>query len=103
MISEAETVCQYCGGMLKHYDYVTRKLKSKNGRKQTIKMERRYCKSCGRVQRVQTDDIVPYKHYEASVIEGVIEGLITEQTLGFEDYPSEKQMSRWKSQKIQVL
>jgi len=42
------------------------------------------------------DDILPYKRYEREVIEGVQEGLITQDVLGYEDYPSAKQMERCK-------
>ena len=45
----------------------------------------------------------PYKRYEAEVIFGVLEGLITCETLGFEDYPCEMTMLRWLSQKAQLL
>jgi hypothetical protein len=42
------------------------------------------------------DFIFPYKQYEADIIIGVIEGLITCDTLGFEDYPCEMTMIRWR-------
>ena len=45
----------------------------------------------------------PYKQYEAEVIIGVLEGLITCETLGFEDFPCEMTMLRWLSQKAQLL
>lgn len=37
----------------------------------------------------------PYKQYEAELISGVLEGLITVETLDFEDYPCESTMKRW--------
>lgn len=36
------------------------------------------------------------KQYEADIIIGVLEGLITCGTLGFEDYPCEMTMIRWR-------
>ena len=39
--------------------------------------------------------IFPYKQYESEIIRGVLEGLITCETLGFEDYPCEMTMLRW--------
>lgn len=39
--------------------------------------------------------VFPYKQYEAELISGVVEGLITAETLGFEDYPCESTMKRW--------
>lgn len=47
--------------------------------------------------------MLPYKQYEAEVIIGVLEGLITCETLGFEDYPCEMTMSRWIAQEQQLL
>jgi hypothetical protein len=58
---------------------------------------------CGAVHRELTDDILPYKQYEAEIIRGVLEGLITSDTFGFEDYPCEVTMVRWKAQKLQLL
>ena len=96
MVKEDQDKCPDCGNVLKHYDYVSRVLKTKRGVKQKILVERRYCKVCHKVHRVITEDIIPYKQYERPVIEGVREGLISEETLGFEDYPSERQMKRWR-------
>lgn len=59
-------------------------------------MERRYCKTCGKVHRLVPADVMPYKQYEKEMILGVREGFITPDTYGFEDFPSEKQMDRWK-------
>ena len=42
--------------------------------------------------------IFPYKQYEAEVIIGVLEGFITCETIGFEDYPCEMTMVRWQAQ-----
>ena len=50
-----------------------------------------------------TELLFPRKHYEAEVIIGVLDGLITCETLGFEDYPCEATMVRWLSQKAQLL
>lgn len=52
---------------------------------------------CGVLHRELTEEILPHKHYEADIIFGVIEGLITPETLGFEDYPCEMTMLRWKN------
>lgn len=41
---------------------------------------------------------MPYRHYKKDVIFGVIEGLIDSDTLGYEDFPTEMQMSRWISE-----
>ncbi|MEQ2698093.1 DUF6431 domain-containing protein, partial [Hungatella hathewayi] len=50
------------------------------------------------------DYIFPYKQYEAEVIRGVLEGFITCETYGYEDYPCEMTMVRWRnSQELQLL
>lgn len=54
------------------------------------------CIKCGSYHRKLPDGVTPYKHYESDVIEGVTEGLITPWTYGFEDYPCEMTMKRWK-------
>ena len=46
----------------------------------------------------KSDDIDPYKQYEAEVIIGGLEGFITCETIGFEDYPCEMTMVRWQAQ-----
>jgi hypothetical protein len=55
------------------------------------------------MHRELPDYILPYKQYEIEVIMGVLEGLITCETLGYEDYPCEMTMFRWLSQKAQLL
>ena len=43
-------------------------------------------------------NILPFKHYEKDIIEGVTEGWITSDTLGYEDYPCEMTMKRWREE-----
>ena len=58
----------------------------------------------GQIRRELPDYISPYKQYEAEVIRGVLEGFITCETYGYEDYPCEMTMARWKnSQELQLL
>lgn len=90
-----DMVCKYCGGPLKHRDYVKRIIKTKGGEKRTIDVERLICKDCGRISRNLPGNLSPFKHYENDVIEGVREGLITPDTLGYENFPSEMTMQRW--------
>ena len=88
--------CKVCGGELKHRDYVKRIVKTKGGEKEFIDVERMICKNCGRICRILPKNLSPFKHYENDVIEGVREGLITPDTLGYENFPSEMTMERWK-------
>ena len=68
-----------------------------------VSMRRFRCVRCGAVHRELSELLVPYKQEEAEVIIGVLEGLITCETIGFEDYPCEMTMLRWLSQKAQLL
>lgn len=88
--------CKYCGGHLKHRDYVKRVIKTKGGDKKFIKVERMICCDCGRLCRILPDNLSPYKHYDKDIIEGVREGFITPDTLGYENFPSEQTMELWK-------
>lgn len=102
MIFKDKDRCPVCGGALKYYDKVDRLIRGKSGAKQIVKIERYRCQCCSRTHRRLPDYIFPFKQYEADIIVGVIENLITVETLGFEDYPCELTMKRWRTQKIQI-
>ena len=61
--------CLECGAVLKHFDFVSRS--------------------------VLPDEFFPYKQYSAEIINGVLDGSITSDTLEYEDYPCEATMHRW--------
>ena len=96
-------ICPLCEGVLKYYDSVDRIVFGKWNSRWYIKIKRYRCTKCNSIHRAIPDFIFPYKRYEADVIIGVLEGSITNDILGFEDYPCEKTISRWSTQKIQVL
>lgn len=87
--------CPECGGALKYYDKVTRIIRAEGGRTHRVSIQRVRCVACRRLHRVLPDYIVPYKQYYAEIINGVTEGIITPETIGFEDYPHEVTMFRW--------
>lgn len=89
--------CKKCGGTLKHRDWVNRIVKTKGGQKETIKIERVICCDCGTLTRILPSYLTPFKHYENDVIDGVREGFITPDTYGYENFPCEMTMKRWKS------
>lgn len=104
MITNNETTCPNCGGDLKYYDSVQRIVRTKGRDTKWVKIRRLQCSICGALHRELPDYILPYKQYEAEVVRGVLEDLITSDTLGFEDYPCEMTMIRWRrSRKLQVL
>lgn len=103
MISNNESTCPLCGGDLKYYDKVPRIVRTKNRVTSYIDIRRLKCVGCGALHRELPDYILPHKQYEAEVIQGVLEGLITCETLGYEDYPCEATMIRWRLQKIPLI
>ena len=95
MIHTNQTICPLCGGILKYYDKVRRIVRTKRRNTYYIKLRRMRCEHCNSIHREINDLIFPYKQYESELITGVLEGIITCETLGFEDYPCEMTMKRW--------
>lgn len=95
MVSNDVSTCPKCGGQLKYYDCVERIVRTKGRKTWKIPLRRLRCDRCGAVHRELPELIFPYKQYEAEVIIGVLEGFITCETIGFEDYPCEMTMFRW--------
>lgn len=95
MIGIRDSSCPLCGGDLRYYDTVSRILRTKHRRTEWLDIRRMKCNVCGRLHRELPDNIYIYKQYEADIIDGVLEGLITSDTLGFEDYPCEQTMLNW--------
>lgn len=90
------STCKYCGGVSKLYDRVPRLVRIGGGDKRWVKVKRFKCIECNKLYRELPDYIFPYKHYDGEIIKGVVEGYITPDILGFEDYPSEITMKRWR-------
>jgi rubredoxin len=103
MVAYDKTACPSCGGCLKSYDRVQRIIRTKGRATRHEEIRRMRCSICGTVHRELPDYILPYKQYESEVIRGVLEGFITSDTIGYEDYPCEMTMIRWKSRKIHLL
>ena len=97
-------ICEICGQTLEYYDSVPRTVRFKERRTESVKVPRFRCRRCGCIHRRLPDYILPYKQYEMEIIKGVLEGLITPDTMGYEDYPCETTMVRWRaSQKLQGI
>lgn len=103
MIKINEKYCPICKNKLKYYDSVKRIVKTKSGKTKKIVIRRLRCSSCKSLHRELPGSILPYKEYESEIIMGVIEGLITPETLGYEDYPCEMTMHRWMNEKNRLL
>ncbi len=103
MVHMDSTICPECGGSLRYFDSAKRIIRTKARRTEWLEIRRLRCTSCGALHRELPEDLFPYKQYESEIVIGVLEGFITCETLGFEDYPCEMTMSRWMSQKSQIL
>lgn len=103
MVPIGKSVCPVCGGKLKYYDQVPRIVRTKNRLTMYFRMRRLKCTSCERVHREIPGFIYPYKQYDLEVMKGVLEGFITPDTIGYEDYPCEATMLIWRSQNLHIL
>ena len=103
MVHIGETKCPKCGNELTYYDTVRRVLLSKYRVSRKLYIRRLHCVGCGSYHRELPPYIFLHKWYDGEIIQGVLDGIITSDTLGFEDYPCEETMKTWKSQKIQGL
>lgn len=103
MVFNNQSTCPLCEGKLIYYDTVSRTIIGKYRSTSTIKLQRLKCSKCGKIHRSIPKGILPYKQYEAEIIFGVIEGLISFDTFGFEDYPCEQTMYRWLTHELQLL
>ena len=97
MISNNTSTCQDCGGKLKYYDKVRRIVRTKGRVSKWVNVPRYQCSECRCIHRYLPDYIYPYKQYESEIIAGVIEGLITCETFGYDDYPCEMRIEENKS------
>ena len=102
MIRGNDKKCPICGGTLRPYGFKSRYVRGKYGKRRIIKIKRYKCVSCNSAHNKLPNFIIPYVRYEADIVYGVLEGFITVNTLGFEDYPSEQTMKRW-SQNLHPL
>lgn len=96
--------CPDCGGKWHYYDTVRRMIREAGGKEHMVYVKRYRCETCGKIHRILPNNLYPYKQYDKEIIDGVISGLITSDTYGFEDYPCEMTMTRWKrSQNLHSL
>lgn len=95
--------CPDCGRKTMYYDTVQRIRREKRGTKELIAIKRYRCAHCRKIHRELPETLLPYKQYDKEIIRGVVEGWITSETLGYEDYPCEMTMHRWCSQNLQLL
>lgn len=103
MVRVGEENCPKCGNPLKYYDTRRRIVLSKKRSVKKAYIRRLKCTVCQALHSELPDYIFPYKRYDAEIIQGVLEGLITSDTLGFENYPCAETMDIWRTRNLQGL
>ena len=93
--SETSHMCPICRGSLHYRDSRLRIRRKEGGVKEHLILRRFRCSSCHSDQTELPDCLVPYKHYEAEVISGVLDEVVRPEDLDSEDYPSFSTMRRW--------
>lgn len=96
--SREECVCPCCGSPLKYRDSRKRVHRIAGGGKEWYLIRRLKCSSdkCGRLHNELPDCLCPYKHYDAGLIEDVVDGVVSEEDTETEDYPCEGTMKHWR-------
>ena len=74
--SENSHLCPVCQGMLRYRDSRPRIRKKEGGTKERLMIRRFRCQDCHSYHNELPDCLVPYKHYEAEVIAGVLDEVI---------------------------
>lgn len=96
--SKEECICPCCGGRLKYRDHRLRVHKTAGGRKEWYRIRRLKCTDdkCRKLHNELPDCMFPYKHYDAGLIEDVVEGVVSGDDLEIENYPCEGTIKHWK-------
>ncbi len=90
-----DSICPCCGGLLHYRDSRKRIRKREGGHKEFLMIRRLYCPHCRRLHNELPDCLVPYKHYSADTVAGVLDGIVTPEDDDAEDYPCLQTMHRW--------
>lgn len=96
-VKSSETIpgCPYCGGQLRYRDSRLRVRKHEGGSRDFLKIRRFRCSSCNSYHTELPDVLLLYKHYEAEIISGVIDEIVSPDDQDSEDYPSMNTMMYW--------
>ena len=93
--SSAISYCPVCMEELSYRDSCKRILLQKGHERHVCIIRRMKCSQCGTLHRELPDFLVPYKHYTAEIISGVLDGQVTPDDEDSMDYPCEMSMQRW--------
>ena len=88
--------CPHCQRKMKVEKWRDRILKEEDGTKHWTKIRQMFCPDCHRYHNENPPWLCAYKHYEVEVIEGVVDGILTDETLDNMDHPCEQTRKRWK-------
>ena len=96
--SKEDCRCPCCGSELKYRDQRLRVHKVAGGEKEWYLVRRLKCTNdkCRKLHNELPDCICPYKHYDAGLIEDVVDGVVSEEDRETEDYPCEGTMKHWR-------
>ena len=96
--SKEDCRCPCCGSGLKYRDQRLRIHKAAGGKKEWYLIRRLKCTNgkCRKLHNELPDCICPYKHYDAGLIEDVVDGVVSEGDRETEDYPCEGTMNHWR-------
>jgi len=72
--SKEVSICPCCGEPLSGYDHHLRLLRLRCGIKVRLLVPRAFCRNCHRLHTQLPSFVQPYKHYEAMVIQQVMDG-----------------------------
>lgn len=71
-------------------------MKLEGGSRQVLILRRFRCTGCRKLHTELPSVLIPYKHYSAEIISGILDRVISENDPDSEDYPCEKTMQRWR-------
>ncbi len=87
--------CPCCGEPMNYRDSRKRIRRKEGGCTEHLLVRRLRCPKCRKLHVELPDCLVPHKHYDAEVISGVIDGIVTPDDLDSEDRPCAMTMRRW--------
>ena len=93
--SEKTPGCPCCGGQLRYRDSRLRIRKHEGADRDYLRIQRFRCSTCKSYHNELPDILLPYKHYEAEVVSGVLDGIVKPEDQDSEDYPSVSTMLYW--------
>lgn len=93
---EKPKLCPVCGKILHYRDKRRRIIKTSKGETFWCIVRRFKCVSCNRLHTEIPEQLTPYKHYEASAIEDVLDDITDESDPVTVDGPSEQTIKRWR-------